>query len=31
MGLLQLTEATTAERLLKQFVKDIRYIAPWKK
>jgi len=30
-GLVQLTDATTAERLLKQFGKDIRYIAPWKK
>jgi putative DNA primase/helicase len=29
MGLLQLTDA--AERLLKQFGKDIRYIEPWKK
>ena len=31
MGLLQLTDATTAVRLFKQFGKDIRYIAPWKK
>ncbi|MDR0496740.1 MAG: hypothetical protein LBH42_03915 [Treponema sp.] len=30
-GLLQLTDATTAERMLKEFGKDIRYIAPWKK
>ena len=31
MGLLQLTDATTVVRLFKQFGKDIRYIAPWKK
>jgi putative DNA primase/helicase len=31
LGLLQLTDATTAARLFKQFGKDIRYIAPWKK
>ena len=30
-GLLQFTDSTTAYRLVKEFGKDIRYIAPWKK
>ena len=30
-GLVQLTDATTAYRLVTEFGKDIRYIAPWKK
>jgi putative DNA primase/helicase len=31
LGLLQFTDSTTAHRLLSEFGKDIRYIAPWKK
>jgi putative DNA primase/helicase len=30
-GLLQFTDSTNAYRLVKEFGKDIRYIAPWKK
>ena len=30
-GLLQFTDATTAYRMLKEYGKDVRYIAPWKK
>ena len=30
-GLLQFTDSTNAFRLLKEYGKDIRYIAPWKK
>ncbi|MDR2941293.1 MAG: hypothetical protein LBV17_01715, partial [Treponema sp.] len=30
-GLVQLTDATTAYRLVKKYGDDIRYIAPWKK
>jgi putative DNA primase/helicase len=30
-GLVQLTDATTAYRLVTQFGNDIRYVAPWKK
>jgi putative DNA primase/helicase len=30
-GLLQFTDSTNADRLVKEFGKDIRYIAPWKK
>jgi len=30
-GLIQLTDATTAHRLLTKYGTDIRYIAPWKK
>jgi putative DNA primase/helicase len=31
MGLLQFTDATTAERLVTEFGKDICYIVPWEK
>jgi phage/plasmid-associated DNA primase len=30
-GLLQFTDSTNAERLVKEHGSDIRYIAPWKK
>ena len=30
-GLLQFTDSTNAYRLVREFGKDIRYIAPWKK
>ena len=30
-GLVQLTDATTARRMVTEFGNDIRYIAPWKK
>jgi putative DNA primase/helicase len=30
-GLLQFTDSTNAERLLREYGSDIRYIAPWKK
>jgi phage/plasmid-associated DNA primase len=30
-GLLQFTDSTNAERLLREHGSDIRYIAPWKK
>ena len=30
-GLVQLTDATTAYRMVTEFGNDIRYIAPWKK
>jgi hypothetical protein len=30
-GLLQFTDSTNAERLVREYNADIRYIAPWKK